>query len=593
MAATHRARVSVLPPLVAERIAAGEVIERPSSVVKELVENALDAGATEIAVVLEDGGRSLIEVLDNGHGMDREDLALSVLRHATSKLREVEDLDRIRTLGFRGEALPSIAAVSELSIVSRAKDAERAHELRMEDQAAQVEPVTFGHFLGSANGTRIRARGLFSQMPARLKFLKSQAAEVGHVREWIERLALAHPAAGFRLVSDDRTILSLRPQEEAARVRAVLADGNDFPVVTAEAGGFRVHWLQGLSTPQKRKLVQVVNGRAVRDRLLQQALLGPFRQALLPGQFPAVALFAELDPATIDVNVHPTKTELRFLESGKVFRAVQSLIEELIGRHGAPAYAGGAAASAPYPVAVQPSFQPAFGNPAAWPAREPSWTSAPAPRSGSATAPETRSETGDLPAGHPFTASRFKGIAFATYLMFDLGDELGLVDQHAAHERVRYEKLKKRSLGGAQALLIPEVVHFPAEERPLVESRLAWLGRLGFEAELFGETSAVFRSVPSEWGTDQLRVRLKNLLDRLLAPETQGALALDETLFEALASEACHSSVRAGDRLEPAEALALVDQLFACSHPWNCPHGRPTVARIPRARFEEWFQRRV
>jgi DNA mismatch repair protein MutL len=633
-----RRPVQILSANVAERIAAGEVIERPASVVKELVENSLDAGATEILVALEDGGKSLIEIVDNGHGMGPEDLALCVRRHATSKLSTVSDLEQIRTLGFRGEALPSVAAVSELSILSRAQDAETAYELklpavsdeaRFEDRKFEPQAATFGHFLSSRHGTRIQARGLFAHIPARLKFLKAQGAEVAQVREWMERLALAHPHVGFRLLSDNRQVMSLRPQDEKSRVRAILADGEDYPVLSANsdlgaaAGALgvpdraglhvRVHWLQGLSSPQMRKIVQVVNGRAVRDRMLQQALMAPFRQVLLPGQFPAVALYVDIDPALIDVNVHPTKTEIRFLESRKIFHAVDELIDSLIAREGAPAFAPGPITTA------NPASSGAFswtkptvsshGEPASSaefslrPTHSaPLWqASEPAPRHQSPLPLETQPESEP---NNPLRFGRLAGTLFNTYLFYEIGEELALVDQHAAHERIRYEQLKKRvlekrtqegaSLPAAQALLIPEAVKFPIEERPTLEARLPWLEQLGFEAEIFGEDTALFRGVPAEWGlTRDLRTRLKNLVDRVIAQEDKSGLQMDESLFEALASEACHSAIRAGDRLEIEEASALIDQLFRCEHPWNCPHGRPTVVKVPRARFEEWFQRRV
>lgn len=632
--------IRVLPRAVAERIAAGEVIERPSSVVKELVENSLDAGATEVAVILEDGGKSLIEVIDNGHGIAGEDIPVALKRHATSKLQSLDDLDRISTLGFRGEALPSIAAVSELQILSRSKESSTAYELDLgsqyfnSDTVSDAKPATFGHFLGSPHGTRIRARGLFSQIPARLKFLKSQGAEVSQVREWMERLALTHPHVGFRLVSDDRTVMTLRPQTEEDRVRALLADGEDFPLVSymdADSDEdlrshikVRIHWLQGLSVAHTRKLVQVVNKRAVRDRLLQQATLAAFRQALLPGQFPAVAIFVDIPTDRLDVNVHPTKTELRFLDGSRIFRVISSKIEELIGRHGAPAYAGGISGpswasspdvmdrptgSAPFNLSqtsAQSNYSsgfnwskpPVLSTPSLWSAKE---SSAGVPESvETAAAAPTAADRPE----HPFQPDRFTGILFNTYLLYDLGGELGMVDQHAAHERVRYERLKRRALGRAaapqpQQLLLPEAVTFKPEQRLNLESRLGWLEKLGFEAEIFGEESALFRAIPGEWGTDELRTRLKNLIDRVLSAEeapneaAPKELAMDENLFERLASEACHSAIRAGDRIGIHEATALLDDLFRCEHPWNCPHGRPTVARIPRARFEEWFQRRV
>lgn len=700
--------------MVAERIAAGEVIERPASVVKELVENSLDAGATEILIHLEDGGKSLIEIVDNGYGMSREDLALCVQRHATSKLSTLDDLESIMTLGFRGEALPSVAAVSELTIVSRAKAEDRelgsgvgetagthdgagvdanitgpnatapeAYELRVQgnpgDRIQPPEVTTFGHFNGSPHGTRIQARGLFSQIPARLKFLKSQGAEVAQVREWIERLALTHPHAGFKLLSDRRTVLDLRPQEETERVRAVLAGGEDYPVLTSagEHGGIRVrvHWLQGLSSPQTRKLIQVVNRRAVRDRMLQQAILAPFRQALLPGQFPAVTLYLDVDPAILDVNVHPTKTELRFLEPGKVFRAIERQIDDLIAKHGASGYAPGPLRAGENGWALSPSYGApstaggmgavigagtsvetnagySYSRPMpqnGWDFRTnplislgqtadvhlprvetdgtnhredfsnvgisptfgalPSSYSAVTPNSDPALSPS--GSLADLSASrlapdHPFAHGRFAGTLFNTYLLFEMGNELGLVDQHAAHERVRYERLRKRLVDRQaaptpQALLIPEAVTILPEDRAKIEARLPWLEKLGFEAEVFGESAVLFRAVPPEWGNDSLRIRLKNLVERTLHAEvSDGAgaastpsLVMDESLFESLASEACHSAIRAGDRLNLLEVQTILQELFACEHPWNCPHGRPTTVRIPRARFEEWFQRRV
>lgn len=599
-------RVHLLPPAVAERIAAGEVIERPASVVKELVENSIDAGATEILVLLENGGKDLIEILDNGHGMPREDLELCVQRHATSKLRSLEDLESIRSLGFRGEALPSVAAASELSILSRARDSSTgtAYEINLGvfGEKPVAKATTFGHFLSSPHGTRVQARGLFAQIPARLKFLKSQAAEVSQVREWIERLALAHPRIGFRLVSDDRQVLSLRPQEESARVRSILSNDEDYPLLTESAEvdaslRLRVHWLQGFSTPQTRRLVQVVNGRALRDRLLQQALLSPFRQALLPGQFPAVALYLEIDPAELDVNVHPTKTEIRFLDTRKVFRAVETLVERLIEKNGAPAVAPASSSFSPsWSTPPTPIHQQAMRF-ATHVASHPEKPLVAAEPSQTQTPEQAHARNPAFPYLPP---NQLIGILFQTYLLYDMGQELVLIDQHAAHERIRYESLRRGAfhVGGQrvapQALLIPEAVRFEAESRKDLEERLPLLAKLGFEAEIFGEDTLLFRSIPAAWGPQDLRTRLKSLVERaLLIEDPRASIELDETLFEKLASEACHSAVRAGDRLEREEAFHLVDQLSFCEHPWNCPHGRPTLVKVGRGKLEEWFQRRV
>ncbi len=597
-------KIHLLEPSIAERIAAGEVIERPASVVKELMENSLDAHATEISVLLEDGGKSLIEIIDNGDGMPPDDLELSILRHATSKLSTLEDLEKIVTLGFRGEALASIAAVSDLNLTSRARNSDLSYALNVGDLIGRIERnpqahiITFGHFLHSPHGTKISARGLFSQVPARLKFLKSQAAEVTQVRECMERLALAYPQVGFHLTSNDRVILNLRPQEEASRIRTILSQEGDYPLITVfHQADFQVHlhWLQGLSSPQSRKVIQIVNSRSVRDRMLQQAILSGFRQTLLPGQFPAVLLRMEIDPASIDVNVHPSKTEIRFLESQKIFKIVDSLVKEMIRQKGAPALAP--MTFSPPPPFSSTSFEKPLSEewplPEARPEQTPSlWQmSEPTPP-----APAPALQPMEL------NASRFVGILFQTYLAYENAAELILVDQHAAHERVQYEKLKRRILGtqenpaplSSQSLLIPEVIRFPLENRTLLQDRLFWLMRVGFEVEIFGEDTLVFRSVPSEWGTKQLKMRLRNLVDRVLNSDIPSTPELmDENIFEALASEACHSSIRGGDRLEPVEAQELVHQLFHCDHPWNCPHGRPTVVKVPQGKLEEWFQRKI
>ncbi len=665
-------RVKRLPPAVAERIAAGEVVERPASVVKELVENSLDAGATHVSVRLEDGGKSLIEVVDNGHGMGAADLELSIERHATSKLSSLEDLDRILSLGFRGEALPSVAAVSEVSVVSRTQDADAAYELIAGDVAVrsekppQAQKITYGHFNHSSHGTRIQARGLFSSVPARFKFLKSQAAEVSQVRDWMERLALAYPKVGFELYSEDRKIFSLKGQTEAERVKALLSDGEDYPIAYAESErdglrdrGFlaRMYWIQGLSSPQNRKLVQVVNGRSLRDRFLQQAILAPFKQALMPGQFPAVALFIEMNPAALDVNVHPTKSEVRFLDKGRVFQVLDRLVKELIAKKGAAAHVatdsggwavGGAVRSRETGAVAESVTEPVSGTftraeagprpviePIAevlqkWSAAEPQYAEksqekphqklhqkmeqAPYQKPPEAPLFHAMPQPVLRTTQNPFSSARPVGILFNTYLMYEhhlsshSPPELILIDQHAAHERIRYEKLRKRleptqsspdaqnanaakSQLSSQSLLLPETAKFRAEDRVLLESRLPLLSQLGFEAEIFGDDTVLFRAVPIEWGSKNLPARLRNLVDRLMV--TGEATLMDEALFESLASEACHSAIRAGDALDPKEAEHLFNDLFQCEHPWNCPHGRPTVVRVPERKLEEWFQRKI
>lgn len=586
--------IRILPPAIAEKIAAGEVIERPASVVKELLENALDAGATRVQVTLEDGGKQLIEVADNGHGMAADDLERSIQRHATSKVSALEDLERIRTLGFRGEALPSIGAVSELSILTRDESVRSSTAYRLSE--GRVEKVTHGEFLGSMHGTRVQARGLFATFPARLKFLRAASAEVSAVRDWMERLAISRPDVAFTLLSGGKELLRLptppsdaAESAEVARVRAILAEGEDYPILLGQAEGVRAYWVQGLSVPTLRKTAQVINGRSVRDRAVQQALLQPFRQTLLPGQFPAVAVYLDLPPGEVDVNVHPSKAEVRFLRSSEIFSRVARALEGLIEEHGAPGFVAGSSFSLQSESAA-PAFSPTLSSPArAW---QPTLSAA------EPASPEPAASADSVAIDAP--ASTYLGPLFSTYLAFDLGDELLLIDQHAAHERVRYESLRLRHhRGQSQALLIPEIVGFRAEDRARLESALPALAAIGLEAELFGQDKLLVRATPwavSPGESEELRTRLKNLVERVVhRPDSAkvDATLVDEISFETLASRACRSSVMAGDRLSPEQAITLHRDLMRSEHPWNCPHGRPTTVRIPRARFEEWFQRRV
>lgn len=587
----HTNKIHILDSTTAERIAAGEVIERPSGAVKELVENALDAKATEVWVQLEEGGRTLIEILDNGYGMGPEDLSLCLKRHATSKIVSLDDLERLHTLGFRGEALASLSAASDVSIVSRTNTSSSAYQI--ETTSGNLAPVTalpfaFGHFLGSDHGTRVRASALFAQVPARLKFLKSPASEVAQVREWLERLSLTRPDCGFRLSSHDRKVLDLPKSNESKRVSTILQAGSDFRILTESQSrgeiGVRIHWVEGLALPHSRKVFTSINGRAVRDRLVQQAVFQAFKQSLLPGHYPAIALFIEIDPALLDVNVHPTKAEVRFARPADVFDAVRGAVNSLVDRK---VWRAPEAAISPMPILGQ-ALAPQLGSTRVTQTTE-------RERASLWVTPVDGAQL-----GNEFTPSCHIGNLFNTYLVFDLGDELGLIDQHAAHERVRYEELRKGASShkiASQALLLPEVASFDPEKRSDIEARLHWLANLGFEAEVFGESSVVFRALPAAWGDTNLRTRLKNLVERLLeCPEADAsteALAWDEIVFEKLAMEACKSSIRAGDRIVREEAHALINRLFACEHPWNCPHGRPTTVRIPKGRVEEWFQRRL
>ena len=607
-------RIQILPSLIAERIAAGEVIERPASVAKELIENSIDAGATSVQVSLSRGGIDFLEIIDNGSGMSKEDLELCVCRHATSKIKVFEDLSMLGSLGFRGEALPSIASVSELTLTSRVDGASETFEVKVSQSAparATSARVANSNFLGANHGTRVRVASLFSQVPARLKFLKSQGAEASAVREIVERLALTHPEIEFKVVSDDRTLLHL--PSASLKDRAVKMLGDDNPFETLEVnlpGAYGIHliWLQGLSLPHTRSMYQVVNDRALRDRTLQMALLNPLKQSFLPGNFPALVAKLTVPQDEIDVNVHPTKTEIRFLHSSRIFALCDAAIQKLLAEgKQSPAFtqSGGffSQAGAHYSSGITSSVSSNFSQSSRsfgyTPFLSADTSSDPldavmnaGPNPGTLNAQGLPEQTFI----HTSRLGEYRGVLFSTYFVFEKGEELLLIDQHAAHERIRYENLKRRVLNRdqieTQTLLVPEVVKLTSEKRTELKPKLTLLLNLGFEVEEFGEDTFLVRGIPSVWGNQNLAARLKNLFERLLETEVPTReLAWDETLFEKVAMEACRSSFKAGDHIFEEGAIDLSEKLFECEHPGNCPHGRPTWVKISKYKVEEWFSR--
>ena len=592
-------KIQILPPLVAERIAAGEVIERPASVVKELVENSIDAGATQIEVRLQKGGCDLIEVIDNGSGMPSSDLELSVCRHATSKISKFEDLSQLISLGFRGEALPSIAAVASLKITTKIKNAE-TFEVVVEHTApkkAESHRVPNYNFLGSDHGTRITVTSLFSQIPARLKFLKSAGAETSAVREIIERLALTHPEIAFSLQSDDRKVLALPSETLAKRAERMLADNNPFELLHTKlegAWGIEVLWLKGLSNPHTRSIYQIVNGRALRDRIVQQAILSPLRQSFLPGNFPSLIVKLDIPADEIDVNAHPTKTEIRFLDSKKIFALCHAAIERLLSDSTPselelssvmnPIYSQGSYPHYNQNSNFQSNYQPAHQ-----------------PELGAFTSNMNPTNIGDDFNFDTTPYGQYKGIWFSTYLVFEQNEEILLIDQHAAHERIRYEKLKSRVLKREkveeQVLLVPEVIKMDSEKVFQLREKFPLLLSMGFDCDAFSEESILVRSIPAVWGMGNLTLRLKNLLERL-HDSNPASMELnhpvwDETLFEKVAMEACRSSFKAGDHMNEWSAIDLTKKLMQCEHPGNCPHGRVTYIKISRNKVDEWFNRKL
>jgi DNA mismatch repair protein MutL len=599
-----------LDPLLIDRIAAGEVIERPASAVKELVENALDAGATRIDVAIEDGGRKLIRVIDDGCGMDASDLALAVERHATSKLPD-GDLARIATLGFRGEALPSIAAVADLSIETRALGAESGASIRViAGDKRGVKACAF------PRGTKIEARDLFAATPARLKFLKSDRAETQATADTLRRLALAHPAVRFSFAANGGSLIDLPECEESAKGltrRIAQALGQEFAAggipVDAARGGFRLTGLIGLPTFNRANALMqyvYVNGRPARDKLFAGAIRAAYMDFLSADRHAALVLFLDCDLAVVDVNVHPAKAEVRFADPGFVRGFVVGALKEALagaGHRGQPSGAAKAleniaaraqqsagfhsapprpAPPANWSLATSPSAPPGFGEQA-------QAAFDPGPPAADARAFQEAPAATDAAA--PLGAARAQ--LHETYIVAQTADGLVIVDQHAAHERIVYERLKRqREAAGVerQLLLIPRVVDLDAAQMAALEPALEELATLGLVLEPFGPGAVLARESPSALGeVDHARL-VADIADMLA--EDGDARGLSRRLDHVLATCACHRSVRAGRRLTPQEMNALLRDMEATPGSGQCNHGRPTYVELKLADIEKLFGRK-
>ncbi|HTM19199.1 MAG TPA: DNA mismatch repair endonuclease MutL [Kofleriaceae bacterium] len=579
--------IEVLPDEVIDQIAAGEVVERPASVVKELVENALDAGARAITVEVDGGGRELVRVIDDGCGMSAAELRLALRRHATSKLRRVDDLFELGTMGFRGEALPSIAAVSRMLLRSRTAGELAATALRVEggELVEQAE-------VGAPAGTLVEVRDLLWNVPARQKFLKGAATEAAHVTDAVTRLALAHPDVHFLLRHGGRTALDAPPHaDRLERARALLGARAGAPLhrASGQEAGVHVEALLGapeLAQTTARGVQLYVGRRWVRDRGLLHALGMGYGELVPRGRYPVAVVFIDLPGASVDVNVHPQKLEVRFADAQAVYAAVRHIVGA--GVAAAP-WLTAAAPSAPVRMHAIASMAP---PPRAAERPRPAWTR-PRPLAeatlplGPIAPPEGVAEAEPAPPAPSavsdfFTALRYLGQLDRTYLVCEADGELVLVDQHAAHERVAFQRLRERWQERAlpvQRLLFPETLALdPAHVAAAAESAAA-LAALGFEVEPFGEATLAVRAVPAGLRAGDGPAVLGELLDELA--DRGGSRALDERLDHVLATIACHSVVRAGDPLSPREADALLRSLDGVDFRAHCPHGRPVLLRIP------------
>lgn len=574
-----------LPEHLVNRIAAGEVVERPASALKELVENAIDAGATRIAVTLSQGGIAGIEVADDGAGMARSEIALALERHATSKLPD-DSIDQVATLGFRGEALPSIASVARVTIESRVRGADGWSRVvdngRLDGEGPAALPP----------GTRVMVEELFARVPARRKFLRSERSEYGACLDVVKRLAMARPDIGFTLDHDGRRTLAVQPGEDRpARVAALtdreLAENSlaiDYARGPALLGG--VAGLPTFNRGVADHQYLFVNGRPVKDRLLIGAVRAAYQDLLARDRHPVLALFIDLPGDEVDVNVHPAKTEVRFRDPGNIRGLIVGGLRHALdeGGHRSAQRPSAAALGNWQPEPVRsPSFPlPTPGQSSVWDRHQPY-----SPQARAETAVEAVPRAGSYPLGVA------RGQVAATYIVAEAEDGLVLVDQHAAHERLVLERMKKAMANGGvarQALLLPEVVELDESACDRIEARLAELAEMGLELERFGPRAILVRATPAMLGAGDARGLVTDLADELAAFDS--ALSLKERIDLVAATMACHGSVRAGRLLSVAEMNALLREMEVTPHSGQCNHGRPTWVKLAHGDIEKLFGRK-
>jgi DNA mismatch repair protein MutL len=593
-----------LPDTLVNQIAAGEVVERPSSVVKELVENALDAGARRVDIDLEEGGIRLIRIRDDGTGIAPDDLLLAVSRHATSKIGSLDDLEQVATLGFRGEALPSIASVSRFSLSSKTPNAE--HGARLDIEGGRAEPVVpHPH----PTGTTIEVRDLFYNVPARRKFLRAERTELGHVEEWLRSLALARPQVELRVSHNGKLGKHYRPVagdgERLKRVAEAL--GAEFVgnclVIDHAGAGLRLHGWVGLPTASRSSADQqyfYVNGRAVKDRLVAHAVRQAYSDVLFHGRHPTFVLFLELDPRRVDVNVHPAKHEVRFRDGRLVHDFVFKTLHEALAstRAGAVELPGALPASGPAVYAGNPNaygaWQHAPQGAMALPVNE-TVASYAALYRGSSTSPQPIPAASSMPAANDTNAPPLGYALAQLHGIFVLAENehgLVLVDMHAAHERITYERLKDAQDGEgirAQPLLVPLSLAVAEREADIAEEHAESLAALGFELRRAGPQALSVRSIPALLADLDPKALVLDVLNDLR--EHGSSRVVEQARNELLSTLACHTSVRANRRLTIPEMNALLRDMEATERSGQCNHGRPTWVQLSKAELDKLFLR--
>ncbi len=573
-------KVHILPEEVVNRIAAGEVVERPASVVKELVENAIDAEGTEISIMVDRGGLQRIRVLDNGTGMGRTDATLAFQRYATSKIRVGDDLRTIQTLGFRGEALPSIASVSRVKLVTKEQNSLSGTEIWLE--AGKVRET---REVGCPRGTDVVVEDLFFNTPARRKFLRSVTTEFSHIMEAVVRIAMAHGSIHFRLFHNERRILDAPPtKDRLVRIGSVLGKEVYRALgrvrMKVDALGIDGYVSDpGFTRPNAKGIYVYVNGRFVRDRTIHHAVMGGYRNLIPKERYPVVVLFLKVPPWSLDVNVHPTKSEVRFASPSLIYQGVIGLFDDLVRRsdkslHEEPTGPG------------EPRKQPITVEESA-----PGYASLPLdphlPRRRQAERSRAELFRGTS------SSLRILGQLDKTYIACESPRGLLLIDQHAAHERIVFQRLKQALETGerqVQRVLLPETVEFSPVEWETVERYLPQLGRLGFDLEPFGRNTVAIKSIPSILSGKNFRQVVADLIRDLQEEETRRGLEKD--LEAVLKVIACHGAIRSGQALSNEEITGLLREMDGEGFFYTCPHGRPACREIETPQLEKMFMRK-
>ena len=628
------AKIRILPDIMANKIAAGEVVERPSSVVKELLENAIDAESTRIHIDIEQGGRNLIRISDNGIGMNGDDALISLERHATSKIHEARDLFAINTLGFRGEALPSIASVSRFTLTTKDRESESGAQIIVE--GGKIKDV---RACGAPQGTMISVQQLFYNIPARRKFLKSIQTETGHILDVVSSLALGWPQIQFSLNHNGKPVKTWSQANDPYQ-RVVDILGNDtkghLHALTGQSGDMTVNgWIASprIHRSTSQKIYLFVNNRHIRDRGLYHALFEGYRERLVKGRFPLAVLFFSLPPDKVDVNVHPTKHEVRFVEKHIIYQALKATVAQVLSDGERPKWGGGTgitpseppAPDTPLPRAPRPS--PSFpGRPTAAPASP--MKDLP-PRRSPVTYPDITEGDVEIPRpavketpplAYPpriqtvnekksapqapkesslwqesfFQSLRIIGQFRNSYIICENESGLILIDQHAAHERIYYETLKhkaRKTKPPVQTLLVPETLEVGYREAVLLEKLIPQLDACGLNVEPFGDNTFIIKSVPAILADREVAPIIIEMVENIL--EENLSRTIEEQMDKCLVIMACHSVIRARQSLTHQEIKGLLEQLDQCENPSHCPHGRPTWIEWDRKEMEKQFSRIV